>query len=88
MKKKEISRKMARELKIKSEDSEKMLDFILKEILESGLTGEGFSSSILKVVSKDRPEKVEYTHEGQKVTPARKVMSVMPSKKYVSSTVN
>lgn len=88
MKKKEISRKMTRELKLKSEDSEKILDFILKEILESGLTGEGFSSSILKVVVKDKQERVEYTHEGQKVTPGRKVISVMPSKKYVASTAN
>lgn len=88
MKKKEISRKMSREIGLQAENSEKMLEFILKEILESGLTGEGFSSSILKIVSKDRPEKVEHTHEGEKYTPARKVISVMPSKKYVAPAIN
>lgn len=84
MKKKEISRKVSKELNFKKEDSEKMLDFILKEILESGLSGDGFSSSILKVVIKEKPSRVQDVNGEQKTIPARRVLSVVPSEKYVA----
>ena len=83
MKKNEITRKLSKELKLSPEESKKVVDFVLQGVLHSGLSGEGFSSSILKVIVKDKAEKVNYTPEGEKHVPARKTMLVMPSKKYV-----
>lgn len=83
MKKNEIARKLSKELKLSPEDSKKVVDFILQGVLQSSLSGEGFSSSILKVIVKDRVEKTNYTPEGEEHVPARRTMLVMPSRKYV-----
>lgn len=85
MNRKELVSSVSEEFGMKPGRSRKVVDHVLSKLLESGLSGEGFASPILRVVSKDVPERVVNTGEGQKTVPTRRIMRLVPSQKYVSA---
>ena len=84
MQRKQLVDSVSKEFNIKSGRARKIVDHVLCQILESGLSGEGFTSPILRVVSKDVPENVVNTPEGAKAIPAQKIMRLRQAKAYVS----
>lgn len=84
MNRKELISKVAQEFDVKPGQAAKMVDFMLNQLVESGLSDEGFKSPIMKLRSKDYPSKVVQTPEGEKLIPARKITKMIPSQEYVS----
>ena len=77
---------VAEKFELKRNKSRKIVDHILTELIESGLSGEGFSSPILRVTSREVEKKVVETPEGTKVIPAKQLMRLAKSKPYVSAS--
>ena len=77
---------VAEKFEIKRGQSRKIVDHILIELLEAGLSGEGFSSPILRVTSREVEKKVVETPEGTKTIPAKQLIRLVKSKPYVSAS--
>ena len=73
---------------LKRGQARKIVDYVLIQLIESGLSGEGFASPILKVTSREVEEKVTDTPEGVKTIPAKRVMRMAKSKSYVGVSDN
>jgi len=86
MNRKSLVDSVVEKFELKQGKSRKIVDHILTELLEAGLSGEGFRSPILRVNANDLEEKVISTPEGTKVLPARRVMRMVKSKPYVSAS--
>lgn len=87
MTKKELVEKIAAEYEIPVGKARKVVDTVLMGLVDSGLKGEGFVSSIVKVKSKTIPAKVvqdEATGETKEV-PERQRIFLRPTQKYLSS---
>ena len=83
---KSLVNSVAEKFQLKQGKSRKIVDHILIELLEAGLSGEGFSSPILKVTSREVERKVVETSEGTKTIPAKQLMRLAKSKLYVSTS--
>ena len=79
---------VAEKFELKRGQARKIVDHILIQLLESGLSGEGFASPIMRVVSKDVEEKITNTPEGVQTIPAKRIMRIAKSKPYVSASDN
>lgn len=84
MNRKQLVGSVSEKFDLKPRESKEMVDYILTQLLEAGLSGEGFNSPILRVTSRDVEARVINTPEGDKAIPARKVMRIDKSKQYTS----
>ncbi len=85
MKKPELVQKVSEKFSLESGKTRKIVDYVLQQLIESGMSGDGFASSILTIKSRERAEKTVNTPEGQKVIPAKQVITMRPSKSYVQN---
>ena len=83
MNRKELADTVAGKFALKPGQSRKIVDHVLAQLLEAGLSGDGFSSPIVRVVSTEVPAKEVDTPEGRKSLPPRRLMRLVQSKGYV-----
>ena len=87
MRKKELVDKVATEFSIKSGRSRKIVDYILCQLVDAGLSEEGFYSPIVKLRSHNIPQHTVNTPEGgTRVVSAKRVTKMIPAKDYVSAS--
>lgn len=85
MNRKELVASVSEKFSVKPGRASKIVDHVLEELMNSGLSGEGFNSPILSVKSKDVPQAEIETPDGLKTVPAKKIIRLIPSKKFVAS---
>lgn len=87
MNKKVLVEKIAAEYGLPAGKARKIVDTVLMSLVESGLSGEGFTSPIVNVKSKTIPAKVvqdKATGETKEV-PEQKRLILSPTSKYLAS---
>ena len=80
MKCNELIGKVSEKFNLNKKQSKEVVEYVLEELMQAGISGEGFKSSIFRIHVKDVPEKTLSSSGEEKHVPARKVMKIVPSK--------
>lgn len=82
---KQLVASIVSEFNVKPALAGEITDHILIQLLESGLSGDGFTSPVLRVVARDVPSQSADASGPSSSGAQRKVIRMVPTKKYTEA---